>query len=285
MGSDEIAVLRHRARDRAGVRLMSANDESVPLPHNDGGVRTLTLNRPHRKNAIDAPLWDALADALRAVDSRRLRALALTGAGGAFCSVADISTPEACTRAASCATNPCRTGPARADRADHREGHRRRGGGGLEPRARLRFCGRHPESKFSKVFAMRAVRRPPRLVAVIQAGRSAEAKRLAPLAEMIDATRRHRWASATRPQACERRRVRRRLARRLAAGPPVALAQSKALLNDGAMRHCARRWPTRPAPSRAISPPQTLWRRTRRSPRSGPGVHWTMGCTIQIGVK
>ncbi len=59
------------------------------------GVRTLTLNRPHRKNAIDVELWHALAEALRAVDSDdSVRAVVLTGAGGAFCSGADIGTGE-----------------------------------------------------------------------------------------------------------------------------------------------------------------------------------------------
>ena len=60
-----------------------------------GGVRTLTLNRPHRKNAIDVELWHALAAALRAADTDdSVRAVVLTGAGGAFCSGADIGTGE-----------------------------------------------------------------------------------------------------------------------------------------------------------------------------------------------
>lgn len=65
------------------------------LTEDRDGVRILTLNRPHRKNAIDAELWQALADALRAAAAdRTVRALVLTGAGGAFCSGADISVPD-----------------------------------------------------------------------------------------------------------------------------------------------------------------------------------------------
>ena len=59
------------------------------------GVRTLTLNLPDRKNSINAQLWVALADGLRtAARDGDLRTLVITGAGGAFCSGADISTPE-----------------------------------------------------------------------------------------------------------------------------------------------------------------------------------------------
>ena len=43
-------------------------------------VLTLTLNRPHRKNAIDVELWHALAAALRAADTDdSVRAVVLTG--------------------------------------------------------------------------------------------------------------------------------------------------------------------------------------------------------------
>jgi enoyl-CoA hydratase/carnithine racemase len=64
----------------------------VLLSEDRAGVRTLTLNRPDRKNAIHAQLWVELADALAAAARDDLRALVITGAGGAFCSGADIST-------------------------------------------------------------------------------------------------------------------------------------------------------------------------------------------------
>ncbi len=47
------------------------------------GVRTPTLNRPHRKNAINRDLWIALGDALRAAGKDRgVRAVVITGASG-----------------------------------------------------------------------------------------------------------------------------------------------------------------------------------------------------------
>src|ERR1700731_4196135 len=75
---------------------MPRSGEPVLLSSDRDGVRTLTLNRPDRKNAINAQLWIELADALRAAArDHDLRALVVTGAGGGFCSGADISTPEA----------------------------------------------------------------------------------------------------------------------------------------------------------------------------------------------
>ncbi|MEE3754989.1 enoyl-CoA hydratase/isomerase family protein [Mycobacterium intracellulare] len=58
-----------------------------------GAVRTITLNRPERRNAIDIPLRLALADALEASDrDASVRAIVLTGAGPMFCSGGDITT-------------------------------------------------------------------------------------------------------------------------------------------------------------------------------------------------
>jgi enoyl-CoA hydratase/carnithine racemase len=54
-------------------------------------VATITLNRPHRRNAISVRMLTQLADALtRADDARDVRAIVLTGAGKGFCAGLDI---------------------------------------------------------------------------------------------------------------------------------------------------------------------------------------------------
>ncbi len=55
------------------------------------GVARLTLNRPERRNALDGALVGALLARIAAIENDSgVRALVLTGAGGAFCSGADI---------------------------------------------------------------------------------------------------------------------------------------------------------------------------------------------------
>jgi 2-(1,2-epoxy-1,2-dihydrophenyl)acetyl-CoA isomerase len=55
------------------------------------GILRLTLNRPERLNAIDAPLLDALTEALQAAEhDPAVRVVVLGGAGRAFCAGADI---------------------------------------------------------------------------------------------------------------------------------------------------------------------------------------------------
>lgn len=57
----------------------------------DGGVRVITLNRPHRLNAILPELLEDLVAALHAADhDDAVRAIVLTGAGRAFCSGDDL---------------------------------------------------------------------------------------------------------------------------------------------------------------------------------------------------
>lgn len=72
---------------------MNAAEELPVLVDDRGAVRVITLNRPHLRNAIDLPLRHALGDAIEAADAEPgVRAMVLTGAGGAFCSGGDIST-------------------------------------------------------------------------------------------------------------------------------------------------------------------------------------------------
>ena len=54
---------------RGRAALMS--EESVLLCSDRNGVRTLTLNRPRRKNAINRELWMGLAEALTAAGKDR----------------------------------------------------------------------------------------------------------------------------------------------------------------------------------------------------------------------
>ncbi len=56
-----------------------------------GGVVTVTMNRPEKKNAIDGPMMAELIEVFGEVErSAEDRALVLTGAGGDFCSGADL---------------------------------------------------------------------------------------------------------------------------------------------------------------------------------------------------
>lgn len=143
------------------------SDEPVLLCSDRNGVRTLTLNRPHCKNAINRELWIALADALAAAAPddthpvhklRRLTDVAL--------SLHELPVPTM-----------------------------------------------------------------PKLVGLQQA------KRLTLLAETIDAEEAQTLNLVTWVvSAAEIDAFVTGLAERLAAGPTIALAQSKALLNEGADR-------------------------------------------------
>ncbi|WP_082963748.1 enoyl-CoA hydratase-related protein [Mycobacterium sp. 852002-51961_SCH5331710] len=202
------------------------------------GVRTLTLNRPDRKNAINAQLWEELADSLRAAArDTDLRALVITGAGGAFCSGADIGTPEdihprhklrrltdvaLALHELSVPTIARVTGVAV--------------GAGWNLALGCDFVVATPEARFCQIFSKRGLSVDlggswllPKLVGLQQA------KRLVLLADTIDAEEARSLGLVTwvRP-ADEIDGFVTDLAARLAAGPPVALAQSKALLNDGA---------------------------------------------------
>ena len=65
--------------------------ETLLLDRAPNGVVTLTLNRPEKKNAMNAAMFNELLAVLREVgDSTSDRVLVITGAGDAFCSGADL---------------------------------------------------------------------------------------------------------------------------------------------------------------------------------------------------
>lgn len=214
--------------------------EPVLLRADNHGVVTLTLNRPARKNAISDELWDALRQELTGVSrDRAVRALVITGAGDAFCAGADMS--------------EARTGHP----LDRMHGINEVAlllhelpvpvvakvtgvavGAGWNLALGCDFVVATPESRFSQIFAKRGLSVDfggswllPRLVGLQQA------KRLVLLADMIGADEAHRLGLVTwLVDAGEIDQFVDDLGARLAAGPPVALAQSKALLNEGADR-------------------------------------------------
>jgi 2-(1,2-epoxy-1,2-dihydrophenyl)acetyl-CoA isomerase len=70
---------------------IAASTDSL-LVAQEGGVLTLTLNRPERLNSLDDALMQALNAGLAvAREDRQVRCLVLTGAGRGFCAGADLT--------------------------------------------------------------------------------------------------------------------------------------------------------------------------------------------------
>jgi 2-(1,2-epoxy-1,2-dihydrophenyl)acetyl-CoA isomerase len=64
------------------------------LVDREEGVVTLTLNRPDKLNSLDPQILDEAAEAIRELnDDDETKVLIITGAGRAFCSGADLTTP------------------------------------------------------------------------------------------------------------------------------------------------------------------------------------------------
>ena len=71
------------------------SDTPTVLVADTGAVRTVTLNRAAKRNAIDLELRIALAEAIEAGEADpAVRVIVITGAGKAFCSGGDIATME-----------------------------------------------------------------------------------------------------------------------------------------------------------------------------------------------
>ncbi|MEV8434899.1 enoyl-CoA hydratase-related protein (plasmid) [Streptomyces sp. HUAS 31] len=211
-------------------------EESV-LVAREGPVLRVTLNRPHRKNAMTEDSWDLLGETLRTARAdERVRAVVLAGAGGDFCAGADLTETRS--------------------RRHPMDRMRRLGdvalalhempkpviaevegvavGAGWNLALGCDLVVASTTARFSQIFARRGLSVDfggtwllPRLIGLQQA------KRLALLADFVDAEEALRLGLVTwvRPPEGIGAFVD-DLATRLAAGPPVAMAQSKQMLNE-----------------------------------------------------
>lgn len=212
--------------------------QSITVERSDAVV-TITLRRPEKKNAADAAMWSELLDEFRAIGrDAAIRAVVITGAGGNFCSGADLSAED------------------RAERPHQLSAMRHIGdvclalhrlpqptiakvrgvavGAGMNIALSCDLIAASDDARFSEIFAKRGLSIDfggswllPRLVGLHRA------KELTLLADIVDA-----------PRAAELGLVNRVLpdgeldavvddwAARLAAGPPIALAMTKRMLNN-----------------------------------------------------
>ena len=210
--------------------------ETIHVDHRDG-VATITLDRPARKNAVNALMWDELLTTFRALGGDAdARVVVITGAGGEFCSGADLTpgqpgptTWPACATWATCASR-CTACPSR----------RSPGSTGSPPvpgstsRSACDLIVASRRARFSEIFARRGLSIDfggswllPRLVGL------QKAKELALFADIIDAAEAERLGLVNRVVDVEDLdAVVGEWASRLAAGPPIALSLTKRMLND-----------------------------------------------------
>ena len=213
------------------------NGSPPVLLSRDGAVATLTLNQPRRKNAMTRAAWRALRDTLRDVAASDVRVLVVTGAGGDFCAGADLSggaderrppmvdmteVNEACL---ALHRLPVPT-IARVDGVAV--------GAGMNLALACDFVVASARARFSEIFVRRGLSVDfggswvlPRLVGLHRA------KELVLLGDIIDAATAHEWGlvrEVVEVDALDAAVA--ALAGRLAAGPPIAMRQSKRMLTD-----------------------------------------------------
>jgi len=201
------------------------------------GVVTVTFDRPHKKNAINAVMWTELAAvAASLIGSTDDRCVVLTGAGGDFCSGADLSAgarePEhqlAAMRRINAVVQAFHELPqptiAKVDGVA--------AGVGMNLALGCDLVVASDRARFSEIFARRGLSLDgggswllPRLVGLHRA------KELALFADIVPAEEALRLGVVNRVvPADELDKVVGEWAARLAAGPPIALAMTKRMLN------------------------------------------------------
>lgn len=204
-----------------------------------GGVVTITLTRPEKKNAINGTMWDELLATFREVGASSTdRCVVITGAGGEFCSGADLSGGDDGPRPHQLAAMRHVGDVALAlHRLPQPTVAKVRGvavGAGCNLALGCDLVAASDTARFSQIFARRGLTVDfggswllPRRVGLHRA------KELALLAEIIDAGEAERIGLVNRvvPDA-ELDELVDGWAERLAGGPPIALAMTKRLLDN-----------------------------------------------------
>ncbi len=206
------------------------------------GIVTVTMNRPERKNAANGVMWDELLATFRDVAGRADdRVLVLTGAGGDFCSGADMSAVGEANSHGLASMRHIGEIAVALHRLAQPTIAKVRGiaaGAGMNIALLCDLVVAGDTARFSEIFARRGLTIDfggsfvlPRRVGLHRA------KELALLADIIDAAEAERIGLVNRvvPDA-ELDAFVDGWAARLAAGPPIALAQTKRLLDDGVNR-------------------------------------------------
>ncbi len=204
------------------------------------GIVTVTMNRPERKNAANGVMWDELLAVFREVGaSAEDRVLVLTGAGGDFCSGADVTGMGGGEVHGLASMRHIGAIASALHRLPQPTIAKVRGiaaGAGMNMALLCDLLVAGDTARFSEIFARRGLTIDfggsfvlPRRVGLQRA------KELTLLADIIDAQEAERIGLVNRvvPDA-ELDAFVDEWATRLAAGPPIALAQAKRLLDDGA---------------------------------------------------
>jgi enoyl-CoA hydratase/carnithine racemase len=206
----------------------------------DGGVVTVTLNRPEKKNAANGTMWGELLAVFDEVADRQDdRVLVITGAGDAFCSGADLSDAGRAGDDTHQLQRMRRIGDAalRLHRLPKPTIAKVNGvavGAGCNLALGCDLVVASDRARFSEIFARRGLSIDfggswllPRLVGLHKA------KELALLAEIVGADEAERIGIVNRvvPHDDLDAFVD-DWARRLAAGPPLALSMTKTMLNS-----------------------------------------------------
>ena len=202
----------------------------------EGVVATLTIPNPRRKNSVPQAGWRLLTDALRQVDASEARVLVVTGDGTDFCAGADLSdesdqrhhlirmheVSEACLA----------LHRVRVPVVSRVDGYAV--GAGMNLALAADFVVASTRATFAEIFVKRGLSVDfggswllPRLVGLHRA------KQMVLLGDMMTAERLHHLGvvhEVVEPELLDAAVA--TLTDKLAAAPPVAVAQSKRLLNE-----------------------------------------------------